>query len=137
MNHGGYGLIQVENRACLAHRVAWADTHGPVPDGLCVCHHCDNPKCINVEHLFLGTRGENTADMVAKGRQRGAVGGRNFFAVLTDDQAQHIKIIVATGVVRRRAVAAAFGVSTATIDAIRTGRHWKHVAVPTGEQRHG
>jgi hypothetical protein len=54
-----------------AHKIAWILTYGPVPKGLCVLHHCDNPPCCNPEHLFLGTHADNTADMMAKGRHWG------------------------------------------------------------------
>ena len=52
------------------HRVAWEAVNGPIPDGLQVCHRCDNPKCLNVEHLFLGTQKDNMQDAKAKGRTR-------------------------------------------------------------------
>lgn len=69
----GYGEIALgtrEDGAIRAHRAAWLLTHGAVPDGLCVLHACDVPPCCNPAHLFLGTRGDNTADMMRKGRNR-------------------------------------------------------------------
>lgn len=67
----GYGRIGLrKHNTMLAHRCAWEiATTEPIPEGLCVCHHCDNPKCVRLEHLFLGTKADNTADMMRKGRQ--------------------------------------------------------------------
>ena len=68
----GYGNIRVNGKNMLTHRFAWELVNGPIPMGLGVLHHCDNPPCCNVERcLFLGTQTENAADMVAKGRSRG------------------------------------------------------------------
>jgi hypothetical protein len=63
----GYGRIHFQRRPELVHRLAWGLAHGPAGD-LCVLHHCDNPPCCDVEHLFLGTRTDNLADMRAKRR---------------------------------------------------------------------
>jgi hypothetical protein len=64
----GYGIQQFQGKVWRAHRLAWTLAYGPIPDDLCVLHHCDNRSCVNVDHLFLGTRGDNARDMVAKGR---------------------------------------------------------------------
>ena len=73
--YNGYGQISVHGRRSLTHRVAWEVVNGPIPEGLCVLHSCDNPPCIRIEHLFLGTKLDNVKDMVNKKRQ--AFGDRN------------------------------------------------------------
>ena len=69
----GYGRIRIGTRGtlqALAHRVAWELTYGPVPEGLIVCHHCDNPRCVRPDHLFVGTYVDNMRDAEAKGRMQ-------------------------------------------------------------------
>lgn len=69
----GYGavkrVVNGQKRMWGAHRYQWAMYNGPIPDNLLVLHKCDNPRCINPEHLFLGTQFDNIRDMIAKGRQ--------------------------------------------------------------------
>lgn len=66
----GYGRISDSGRMRFVHRVSWERARGPIPDGLCVLHRCDNPRCFNVAHLFLGTNADNSLDMSRKWRDK-------------------------------------------------------------------
>jgi hypothetical protein len=74
----GYGLIMDDGKKLLAHRVVWEFVRGPVPDGLCVLHSCDNPPCVTPDHLFLGTIQINNSDKAKKGRGRVGADGLPF-----------------------------------------------------------
>lgn len=110
----------------LVHRLTWINTNGPIPKGMCVLHTCDNPPCVNLDHLFLGTQADNIADMVAKGRQRGAPGSSNGFAKLTEGQVVAIKERLAQGESGRN-IANDYPVQETTISHIKTGRMWSQV----------
>lgn len=116
----GYGAAYRGGRPMRAHRFSWAIHHGD-PGELMVCHRCDNRRCVNPGHLFLGTRRDNIADMVAKGRQN--QGSRNGLAVLTEVA---VKDIRASGD-SYKVLAAKHGVSVSTIEAVRSRRTWRHV----------
>lgn len=64
----GYGCLKYRNKIIDAHRVSWMIHYGEIPKGLCVCHHCDNRKCVNPNHLFLGSHKDNMQDCSLKGR---------------------------------------------------------------------
>jgi hypothetical protein len=84
VRHFGHGHLNVLGVVTMAHRFSWTLTNGSIPDGLNVLHHCDNPRCVRPDHLFLGTHADNVADMNAKGRH--ARGERHGRAKLTDAQ---------------------------------------------------
>ncbi len=121
----GYGKLIHGRKAYLAHRFAWEQSHGPIPTGMKVLHHCDNPPCCNVDHLFLGTDADNSADMIAKGRE--ARGERIGRAELTENSVRAIRIVYGRGGVSMHEVARRFGVSYGTVHSVLSRRTWWHV----------
>jgi hypothetical protein len=122
---GGYGTLGeggTSRRMIGAHRYAWERVNGAVPDGLFVLHRCDNPRCVNVAHLWLGTAADNSADMVAKGRN--PRGEKVVGAKLTDDAVRRIRSCPGKSTF---ALARQFHVAEATIYAVRKGLTWRHV----------
>lgn len=127
----GYGVFSVNGSPRGAHRVSYELAKGPVPDGLYVLHACDNPKCVNPDHLFAGSQKDNIQDMHNKGRYRnGAVRGeRNPASKLTDDDVRCIRSIYKpySREFSQRALARRFGVSKKVIELVLSGRAWGHV----------
>ncbi len=126
----GYGLFTHKGvYFCdFAHRVSYTIHSGPIPEGMAVCHRCDNPPCVNPDHLFLGSQLENIVDMQKKGRGVIDKGERHWANVLKHEQVVAIKAALADytpGLTSK--LAAAYGVSIPTIKAIKAGRNWKHV----------
>src|SRR4051812_12464692 len=87
---GGYGQISIDGTKIPAHRVAYEVANGAIPEGLVVCHRCDNKVCCNPSHLFLGTIGDNTRDAQAKGLL--AHGERSPRSKLTRKQVETIRL---------------------------------------------
>jgi len=88
----GYGRIEHNGRRIGAHRYSWMLHNGPIPDGMCVCHRCDVPACVNPAHLFLGTHKDNIHDMIKKGRD-----SFRCAAKVTGDAAASIRELWANG----------------------------------------
>lgn len=122
LNEFGYGTIGKH----LAHRRLWERDRGPIPRGLCLLHKCDNPQCVNLDHLFLGTQQDNIADMISKGRHRGVPGERHHRAKLTDNDVREIRSLLRMGF-SRPDIARRFCVCRETIYRIADGSGWKHV----------
>jgi hypothetical protein len=126
---GGYaqrsGHVQMWHQGQMVgvHRVAWELAHGPIPEGLCVCHRCDNPPCVNPAHLFLGTVVDNNVDRDRKGRQVALKGELHGNAKLTADQVAAIRVLCDRGM-PQLLVARAVGVSQANVSLICRREAW-------------
>jgi len=136
----GYGVFWNNERFVHAQRFAYELLVGPIPDGMFVCHHCDNPPCCNPKHLFLGTHKDNMRDAVAKGRmasgerhgththpERTARGENSGTAKLNAAQVRVIRLSCAAGTASKAALARFYGVTETNIRLIVTRKTWKHV----------
>ncbi len=119
----GYGRVRINDRAFLAHRVAWSLAHGD-PGESCVLHRCDNPKCCNVAHLFLGSHQDNMTDKAAKGRVKPVDGERNPRAILSALQVEEIRAIYIPRKTPLNALALKYGVSHSAIHSIIKRKTW-------------
>jgi HNH endonuclease len=115
----GYGRLRHNGEDQYVHRLMWLTEKGEIRKGLHICHHCDNPPCCNVDHLFMGTSGDNQRDAYRKGRHRRSR------AVLTEVDVSLIKYFLQNGwscaELGRR-----YGVSRTTIGDIKGQRNWRH-----------
>lgn len=109
----GYGKLKIDRKSYLVHRVAFELERGSIPDGQRVCHHCDNPSCVNVDHLFLGTAAENSADMLQK--RRHCYGERHPKAKLSAVQISEIRDSSDSC----RAIARRFGIAKSYVSKLR------------------
>lgn len=126
----GYGQAKLNGRYVLVHRWVWSDKRGPIPEGMHVCHHCDNRKCISIDHLFLGTHTDNMRDKAAKGRSKNVPRGAEHKrpqAKITDQNVRDIRSYIAQGC-RQCDVATFLGVSRNLISEIMLGKTWGWVA---------
>ena len=123
----GYGVITEHRIPVGAHRYAYKLAYGPFDESLCVCHKCDNPPCVNPEHLFLGTDKDNALDKVAKGRSNNPRGERVGGAILKEEQVIQIRNRRASGE-RLCDLAAEFGITRSNCWSLVHRKSWKHIA---------
>jgi len=121
----GYGYVRIPHtrKNTMAHRMAWMLTYGEIPDGMYVCHHCDNPSCVNPEHLFLGTQKDNMRDMNNKKRSNHQ-GIHNSQAKITKHDADIIRARTTLGEPRRW-LAIEYGLAKSTVQAVITAKTWR------------
>lgn len=129
-NAFGYGKIGIAKYRCTAkaHRVSWTMSNGRIPEGLFVCHRCDNPKCVRPDHLFLGTPLDNASDCAKKGRVRnGQISGESHGrSVLSSDDVRSIRSRRALGE-SIRSIANDFPVTRTAVRSAANGRNWTHL----------
>lgn len=124
-NKDGYGLVYHMGKTQVLHRLWYREFIGPIGDGLCVCHRCDNPACVEPSHLFLGTNDENVADKVAKQRQaRGVTNGR---ANLTEQSVRAIRAEYASGETQT-VLAKRYGIHQTHVSLIVRRKEWAHLS---------
>ena len=122
----GYGHIKVDDRLTPAHRIAFTMAKGPIPPGKIIMHSCDNRRCCNPAHLSIGTKKENAADMLQKGRANKATGLRHHAAKLTPADIDQARALKARGV-SLSAIGRQFGVDRTTVRNAITGRTWRSI----------
>lgn len=131
----GHGQMRVNGRTQLVHRFSWKLHFGTIPDGLCVCHHCDIPACVRPDHLFLGTPADNIADAAKKGRMRnGGIelacrGEKHGNSRLTETQVLEILDLRNRGYSYQE-IANHYGLLSQSIGEICRGETWAHIARP-------
>lgn len=123
-NNKGYPVLVFNRKAYPVHRFVYEREHGKISRGKVVRHKCDNRRCVNPEHLELGTQADNMRDMVERGRS--TRGSKKWSAKLTEDDVREIRKRLAAGDLGSD-LAKVYGVNPTTIRDIKAGRTWKHV----------
>lgn len=121
-NPSGYVVLRYGVRKRFGHRVAYELKNGPIPDGLLIRHTCDNPPCINPNHLLTGTHQDNCDDMMSRGRGRKAHGVSQWCSKLNDDAVREILCSKSLSIVQ---LAEKHGVKASVISKVQTGQIWK------------
>jgi len=131
----GYGQFWDGTRSLGAHCYSWEQECGPVPEGMEVCHHCDNGLCVNPDHLFLGTHADNMDDAARKGRMPGGAPGPQpwqqgegaYNSVLTEDDVRAMREEYAAGGTTHSKLGMKYGVSSSVAGRIIRREMWAHV----------
>jgi hypothetical protein len=127
-NNQGYGVLGLKGKIVLAHRFSYEKFKEHIPDGFLVCHQCDNPACVNPDHLWLGTDKDNQQDGLRKGRGRRGIhrGEQNVTAKLTDRDVLTIRRRYAEGEIQED-IANDYGLHKTNVQCICSYKTWKHL----------
>ena len=124
----GYGQFHWKGKQHSTHRVAWEMSRGAIPENVCVLHKCDNRRCVNPDHLFLGSHADNMHDKIAKGRSNCVRGERHSNAKLTENMVREIKwLLNFPRSISQIEIGKRYGVSYGPISQIKMGKTWRHV----------
>jgi hypothetical protein len=127
----GYGKYWYNNKCHLSHRLAYIFAFGNIPQNKFVCHKCDNPKCCNPNHLFLGTPKQNTDDMIRKQRQQNysnvLYGENHPRAKLNNNDIKEIRFLHKNKLMKVKEIAKKFNISIPTLECIIYNKTWKHI----------
>jgi hypothetical protein len=121
----GYGKIGAHRVTFKSHRLSWEYQNGPIPEGLCVCHKCDNPSCVRPDHLFTETAQKNNLDKELKNRQ--TRGTKNGMHILTEEDVRSIRKMYSTGQHSQITLSEMYGVTQSCISKIVRNKRWLHV----------
>lgn len=127
LSNKGYGLFYLNGKSCRAHRVSWEIFKTPIPAGMLVCHTCDNPPCVNPDHLYVGTPRDNTQDMLRRGRMASTSGEQHGNSKLTELDVMAIRADPRT----QEEIAFDFGITDGHVSKIKLRAAWGHLPAPT------
>lgn len=128
LTYDGYGrMVADNNQRIRCHRISWMLSYGPIPDHLKVLHKCDNPRCVNPNHLFLGTIAENNRDKMMKGRSSRCQGTEHGRAKLNNEQVIAIREMLDSNMFTQTEIAIKFNISQGLVSCIRRNKNWSHI----------
>lgn len=122
-----YGIITMNRKQYRTHRFAWLLYVWNIPNNMCVLHVCDNMRCVNIKHLFLGTRLDNNLDRDIKKRNKSPSGSKNGQSKLCELDVIRIKSLINNNLGTYASIGKRFGVSYQAIQAIAKGKSWKKI----------